>query len=274
MRYSEVNNSIIENSCGWKTEKVLWTKKLTMRALAHNGVFWVVLPFRADVALMAFSKLAWCLFDSIAIFKAFKCLAVTKCESKLSPLMKHMQAEHQTLFSAGLYVITFYYLHWSSYEGPPKLKRWWCARLNPWMSFSRVAISGDGVVPTAYSRYLLWLLQSAVDQFAQFQSRSYLRQSNMRTCCFLPLAVALKFLELLPELRSSMTKMSLLSKSSSSLTPKTSKSSMMSWLVPNPLLRVQNSSHLIPVAIALFSLTPQQPQEHQLSFCSWRLLFF
>ena len=26
MRYSEVNNSIIENSCGWKTEKVLWTK--------------------------------------------------------------------------------------------------------------------------------------------------------------------------------------------------------------------------------------------------------
>ena len=28
MRYSEVNNSIIEDSCGWKTEKVLWTKNL------------------------------------------------------------------------------------------------------------------------------------------------------------------------------------------------------------------------------------------------------
>ena len=30
MRYSEVNNSIIENSCGWKTEKVLWTKNLEL----------------------------------------------------------------------------------------------------------------------------------------------------------------------------------------------------------------------------------------------------
>ena len=26
IRYSEVNNSVIENSCGRKTEKVLWTK--------------------------------------------------------------------------------------------------------------------------------------------------------------------------------------------------------------------------------------------------------
>ena len=51
MRYSEVNNSVIENSCGRKTEKVLWTKnfgKTFSKAVNFYKMFSKPLTFEYD----------------------------------------------------------------------------------------------------------------------------------------------------------------------------------------------------------------------------------